>query len=86
MTLKIIEDLVDDLKAKYPKLSKSIDNETVELSTEEYEITILEWANNQLADQAKEAEIAQLVTDKKAATAKLAALGLTTEDLRALGL
>ena len=81
MTLKTIEQFTQELKAKYPTLSKSIDNETVALSSEEYEITIAEWANNQLADETKSAEIAQAVTDKAALLAKL---GITADEAKLL--
>ena len=86
MTPKTIDDFTQELKAQYPTLSKSINNETVALSSKEYEITIAEWANNQLANQAKAAAVEQAATDKASATAKFEALGLTANDLKALGL
>ena len=55
----------------------------------EREMTDFEWEQTQIVearDAAKAAEIAALAQAKQAAEAKLAALGLTTDDLKALGL
>ncbi len=58
----------------------------IELSLEQYEAQIAEWADARLAKEAKVAEVQAKATAKAAAQAKLAALGLTLEDLQALGL
>ena len=82
MTTK--EELIATMKAENPTLKKGSDEEGyIELSPVEYEATINEWADNFLARQKREAEAEAA---KIAATAKLAALGLTTDDLKALGL
>jgi hypothetical protein len=75
------------LKLEYPTLRSGDDERGYEdLSPADYEAQIEIWADNQLADQAQEAKAAQAEADKKAAGAKLAALGLTSNDLKALGL
>jgi len=55
----------------------------------EREMTDYEWEQTQLVearDAAKAAELAAIAQAKETAEAKLAALGLTTDDLKALGL
>jgi len=52
-----------------------------QLTSTEYEKTISEWADNELEQEAKKAEAEAA---KESAQSKLAALGLTTEDLKAL--
>jgi hypothetical protein len=60
--------------------------------TDEYivrEMTDYEWEQTQIVearDAAKAAELAAAQAAKELAEAKLAALGLTTDDLKALGL
>ena len=81
MTPKTIDDFTQELKAQYPTLSKSIDNETIALSSKEYETTIAEWADNQVADETKAVEAAQAATDK---AALLTRLGLTADEAKLL--
>jgi hypothetical protein len=61
-----------------------------ELTPAEYEAQISEWADTLLAKQEAQAlsetEKAEAETAKEAAQAKLTALGLTVDDLAALGL
>ena len=77
-----LENKIAELKKSYPTLTKGVNDETIEMTAEEYEATITQWAQNLLDQENKklEAEAA-----KTAAQAKLAALGLTTDDLAALG-
>jgi hypothetical protein len=82
---------ITELKAQYPTLKTGDDvNGYTELSADEYESKIAEWANAELAQEEKIAtdkDIAdKVIADKLAAQAKLAALGLTADDLKALGL
>jgi hypothetical protein len=77
---------IKELKTEYPILTKQINDEIVELDAAEYEATIDAWADAVLAKAAKKAEAEAKVEAKAAAQAKLAALGLTVEDLQALGL
>ena len=85
------EEIIADLKAKNPTMKAG--NDTVgyvDFTPEEYEAQINEWADWAIADakakdEAAKAE-AKAETEKAVATAKLAALGLTADDLKALGL
>lgn len=84
MTLK---EIIAQLKLDFPVLRVGSDeNGYTELSNDEYEIIIEQWANAELQKQTKDLAKAQAAEAKEAAEAKLAALGLTPDDLRALGL
>jgi len=79
------------LKLEYPTLKSGSDKTGyTDLSLTDYEATIEAWANNQLAEEAQaaaqEADAIKAAADKAAAQAKLAELGLTADDLKALGL
>jgi len=79
-------DLIAQLKAENPKMTATINDEQIELNAKEYEKACSEWADMRLAQiQLEEAET-KAKADKETASAKLAALGLTTDDLKALGL
>jgi hypothetical protein len=76
--------IVARLKNDYPTLKTGDDQRGyIELTPEEYEQTISQWADNELT---AETTLIQAEAAKEAAEAKLAALGLTTDDLKALGL
>lgn len=77
------EQLVAQLKSDYPVLTYGINDEVFEMTSEQYEETISNWADVRIAKaQAKsDAEAA-----KVQAESKLAALGLTSNDLKALGI
>jgi hypothetical protein len=82
--MKTLNEIIAELKAENPTLrSGNEEDGYTDLSSAEYEATIQEWANNILDLANKEAE-AQVAKD--AALAKLTALGLTADDLVALGL
>jgi hypothetical protein len=79
------------LKLEYPTLKSGSDEiGYTDLSLNDYKATIEKWADNQLAEEAQaaaqEAAAIKAEADKVAAQAKLAALGLTADDLKALGL
>ena len=76
-------DLIAQLKSEYPTIKRQDDDEVTELTLAEYEATIKEWADNLLATEAK---VLAIQTAKSAAETKLAALGLTPDDLKAIGL
>ena len=80
------EKLIEQLKSDYPILTKQSNDEVITLNQDEYEQTIDAWADVQLAKIAKAAEAEAQVAAKVAAQAKLEALGLTVNDLQALGL
>ena len=85
MTTK--QEIINELKLEFPTLRIGNDNDGyIDLSIEEYENTILEWADAKLAKIAKLSEAEAKAQAKTIAEGKLAALGLTTDDLRALGL
>jgi hypothetical protein len=89
--MKTLEQKITELKVANPKLYfGSEEDGYVELSQEEYETTILEWAKNLPPEPKTEEEILieeqEAAAKKAAAEAKLAALGLTADDLKALGL
>ena len=81
-------DLIALCKKENPKIISLINDEEVELTGADYEAACQQWAEMRLAQIAYEAEqeaLKQAEADSKAkAEAKLAALGLTTEDLKAL--
>lgn len=82
MTTK--EKLILDFKAQNPTIRVGSDEiGYTELNATEYETTIEQWADNFIANELLEAE---KQAAKEVAQTKLAALGLTTEDLKALGL
>jgi len=85
MTTK--QEAIAALKEKNPTL-KIGDDEAgyTNLSAEDYEATLNEWADNVMAEAELAEQEAAKAADKAAAQAKLAALGLTTDDLKALGL
>ena len=80
-----LNEMVEIIRAENPNGLRTGNTETGDrdLTPDEYEVTIAEWAQARLDKQNKlqEAEAA-----KATATAKLTALGLTTDDLKALGL
>lgn len=78
------ESKIAELKAQHPTIRVGSDEVGyTELGAKDYEATIEQWADNLIAIEAEEAEAK---ATKEAAQAKLAALGLTIEDLKALGL
>jgi hypothetical protein len=82
MTTK--QEKITALKAEYPTLKTGSDEAGyTQLSAEDYEATIAEWADNELAAEAKEAEAQAVATAKLDAIEKLTALGI---DPKALGL
>ena len=82
MTIK--SEKIETLKKQYPTIKIGSDEiGYTELSAQDYEAKIAEWADYELS---KEAEISEAAAIKEAAQAKLAALGLTADDLKALGL
>ena len=80
-------EIIADFKKEYPTLKVGSDEAGyTDLNAEDYEATINYWADNAIA-AAELAEVeAAKEAAKEAAQAKLAALGLTTDDLKALGL
>jgi hypothetical protein len=69
--------LVAELKAEYPTLTKSFDGVDIELTPEEYEDTIKSWADAKLN---KLKEDAKAEADAAAKVALLDRLGITAEE------
>jgi hypothetical protein len=85
--MKTKAEIIADLKKEYPTLKVGSDQTGYkDLSSEDYEATINYWADNAIAAAQLAEEEAAKEAAKETAQAKLAALGLTTEDLKALGL
>jgi len=75
------------LKKEFPTIKIGSDETGyTQLDAEEYEATIAQWADVELAKDAKAEADKAAVAAKEAAKAKLEALGLTADDLKALGL
>jgi hypothetical protein len=79
-------DLIAQCKAENPQMFQTINDETIELVGQDYEKACSDWAEMRLAQIALEDELATTQAAKASAQAKLAALGLTSGDLEALGL
>ena len=77
------EELIAQFKAENPTLTYGINDEVLEMTPEQYEETIASWADARIA---KESAKAKAEAAKIAAEAKLAALGLSVDDLKALGI
>ncbi len=75
--------IIAQLKQENPILSYGINDEVVEMTSEQYEATIESWA---VARVAKAQAKAQAEAKKATAEGKLTALGLDADDLKALGL
>ena len=81
------ETIITRLKAEYPTIREGSEEVGyTELKAKEYEATIARWAEAELEIEEKQAELAKAEASKVTAKAKLEALGLTTDDLKALGL
>ena len=84
------EEILAELKQNHSTIDKMVNEQIITLDEDDYEATIEAWANAFLIKQNKrleaEAVAESKATAKAAAQAKLEALGLTVEDLTALGL
>ena len=79
-----LDEIKTELKNANPTLQRGSDEDGYEQITgDEYEAIIQSWAE---AAYAKELKSEEEAVKKAAAEAKLAALGLTAEDLKAVGL
>lgn len=76
-----LQNKINELKAKYPSLTKGINDEVIELSIDEYDATIKLWAENELAEEAAKLAQAQLRQTKIDAYKKL---GLSDAEIEAL--
>jgi len=83
-------ELIALCKSENQKMFSEINGEQIELVGQDYEAACQAWAEmrmEQIAYEAKQEVLKQAEAQAKAnAEAKLAALGLTADDLRVLGL
>lgn len=85
--MKTKQEIIAELKVIYPTLRTGSEEEGyINLTQAEYNAVISEWADNKLADEAKAQAEKEAAAKKLAAEQKLATLGLTADDLKALGL
>ena len=75
-------EMIEQLKLEYPTLKSGSDEiGYADLSPADYEATILKWADNLLADNAKAEAKAKAEADKAAILAKI---GLTADEAKLL--
>jgi hypothetical protein len=75
---------IEAFRAEYPELFKQVNGDRIQLTDEEYETTLGEWADNQIAKEAEDAAKVEAEAKKVSGKAKLAALGLTDAEIEAL--
>jgi hypothetical protein len=82
-----LNEMIEVIKAENPTIRIGDDEAGyTDFTSAEYDAQVAIWAQGRLDKQARIAEAEAKATAKAAAQAKLAALGLTVEDLQALGL
>jgi hypothetical protein len=79
-------ELIAQCKAENPTMISVVNGENIELTGIEYDKACNDWAEMRMEQITLENEIIADEALKALAQAKLAALGLTLEDLKALGL
>jgi len=85
--MKTKAQIILELKSEYPTLQSGSDEiGYVNLTDAQYETTIDAWADDVIVKENHALALVKAEAAKAAAEAKLAALGLTTDDLKALGL
>ena len=75
------EQIIAQLKTQYPTLSYGINDEVFEMSAEQYEETIISWADARISKAQAEADKEALKATKISAYEKL---GLSQEEIEAL--
>jgi hypothetical protein len=80
------EEIIAALKTEYPEIRIGGGDVYETLSPADYDKAISDWADVQLEKEEAEAKAKANAEAKAAAQAKLEALGLTEDDLKALGL
>jgi hypothetical protein len=80
------DELIAQFNLENPEIVSTINGEKITLDVAEYEKTRADWVAMRLDQIKLENEIAAADTAKESAQTKLSALGLTTDDLKALGL
>jgi hypothetical protein len=75
---------IEAFRAEYPELFKQVNGDRIQLTDEEYEATLGEWADNAIAKDAQDAAKEEAEAKKESGKAKLKALGLTDAEINAL--
>jgi hypothetical protein len=75
---------IEAFRAEYPELFKQVNGDRIQLTDEEYETTLAEWADNAIAKDAQDAAIVEAEAKKVSGKAKLKALGLSDAEIEAL--
>jgi hypothetical protein len=75
---------IEAFRAEYPELFKQVNGDRIQLTDEEYETTLGEWADNQIAKEAEETARLEAEAKKVSGKAKLKALGLSDAEIEAL--
>jgi hypothetical protein len=80
--MKTKQEIITELKLEFPTLRiGDDDNGYTDLSAEEYEVTISQWADGRLERIAREAEVVTKATQRQAL---LERLGITEDEARLL--
>ena len=79
-------ELIAQCKSENPTMVSVINDEQIELTGADYDKACNDWAEMRLSQITLENEINATQAAKVLAQGKLEALGLTTDDLKALGL
>ena len=79
-------ELIAQCKAENPTMVLILNDENIELKGDDYDKACNDWAEMRLTQITLENEINATAAFKETAQAKLAALGLNADDLKALGL
>jgi hypothetical protein len=75
---------IEAFRAEYPELFKQVNGDRIQLTDEEYEATLVEWADNAIAKEAEDGARAEAEAKKVSGKAKLKALGLSDAEIEAL--
>jgi hypothetical protein len=75
---------IEAFRAENPELFKQVNGDRIQLTDEEYETTLGEWADNQIAKEAEETAKLEAEAKKVSGKAKLKALGLSDAEIEAL--
>ena len=85
--MKTKEQITAELKSENPILQRGSDETGYEeITGAEYDEVINSWADAAYAKELEAQQVSEAIAKRQAALAKLAALGLEEDDLKALGL
>jgi hypothetical protein len=78
------QQMIAEIKTENPTLSYGIGDQVIEMSADQYEQTIANWADRRIAKEQEKAEVEAKATARASALAKLSALGLTADEIASL--